>query len=37
LQRFLTSPATQAQILAFRRPAFDQPIFWPAAHHNDHG
>jgi tungstate transport system substrate-binding protein len=37
LQRFLTAPATQAQLLGFRHPLFDQPIFWPAAHHNDHG
>jgi tungstate transport system substrate-binding protein len=37
LQRFLTAPATQARLLTFRHPALDQPIFWPAAHHNDHG
>lgn len=37
LQEFLTAPATQARIRAFRHPALDQPIFWPAAHHNDHG
>jgi tungstate transport system substrate-binding protein len=34
LERFLVDPATQGQIRAFRHPAFDIPIFWPAAHHN---
>lgn len=37
LERFLTRPSTQAQIRNFRLPAFNRPIFWSAAHHNDHG
>jgi tungstate transport system substrate-binding protein len=35
LERFLTDTSTQGLIRRFRHPAFDQPIFWPAAHHND--
>lgn len=44
LQEFLTDPATQAQIRAFRLPPFGaeddhpditEPIFWPAGNQND--
>jgi tungstate transport system substrate-binding protein len=35
LERFLSSTETQGRIRAFRHPAFDEPVFWPAAHHND--
>lgn len=44
LQDFLTDPATQAKIRAFRLPSFDDeddhpditvPIFWPAGNQND--
>lgn len=45
LQEYLTDPATQAQIRAFRLPAFDdedddhpditEPVFWPAGNQND--
>lgn len=37
LEQFLLDPATQGLIRAFRHPQFPRPIFWPAAHHNDHG
>jgi ABC-type tungstate transport system permease subunit len=35
LQRYLTDPATQAQIRSFRLPHIDQPAFWPAGNQND--
>lgn len=35
LEEYLTDPATQGQIRAFRLPEFSQPIFWPAANNND--
>lgn len=31
LQAFLTSPAAQAEVLAFREPGFQTPTFWPVA------
>jgi len=34
-QEYLTRPATQAKIRAFRVPAVDGPIFWPAGNQND--
>lgn len=34
-QEHLTRPATQARIRAFRVPAVDGPIFWPAGNQND--
>lgn len=35
LERFLCTTETQGRIRAFRHPAFAEPVFWPAAHHND--
>jgi hypothetical protein len=35
LQRYLTDPATQAQIRSFRLPGIDLPVFWPAGNQND--
>jgi tungstate transport system substrate-binding protein len=35
LERFLCTTETQGRIRAFRHPDFDEPVFWPAAHHND--
>ena len=32
--RFLLEPATQAAIRAFRYPALDQQVWWPAGRHN---
>jgi tungstate transport system substrate-binding protein len=34
LQRFLTSPSTQARISAFRYPGLDIQTWWPAGRHN---
>jgi tungstate transport system substrate-binding protein len=34
-QEFLTEPATQAKIRAFRVPPVDGPVFWPAGNQND--
>lgn len=34
-QRFLLTPATQARILTYRAPGFDQQLWWPAARNNN--
>jgi tungstate transport system substrate-binding protein len=34
-QEFLIAPATQARIIAFRYPDFDQQAWWPAGRHNN--
>ena len=34
LQRYLTTPATQARISAFRYPGLDFQTWWPAGRHN---
>jgi tungstate transport system substrate-binding protein len=33
-QQYLLAPETQARILTFRYPGFDQPMFWPAGRNN---
>jgi tungstate transport system substrate-binding protein len=35
LQEYLTDPATQAAIRAFRLPGIAGPVFWPAGNQND--
>lgn len=35
LQQYLLTPATQAQIRAFRVPGVDQQLWWPAGRNND--